>query len=171
MDIREETMDITPEYIKMCDKAVPDLLDYFMSNISELRPMFIYDTVIDRVGIICWAPKALRQKLGTGLDEIILSIEYENDRGLHIPEGVSKPVTPLWRQDQLQKMYADYFGLTEALNCAHAILDAFQFFALSDVPNVCLTYNMKSFEQLWLAFVMKEIHNKVWNGEDWVIKT
>lgn len=25
-----------------------------------------------------------------------------------------------------------------------------------------------SMEQLWLAFVMKEKYNKVWNGEDWV---
>lgn len=25
-----------------------------------------------------------------------------------------------------------------------------------------------SMEQLWLAFVMKEKHNKAWNGEDWV---
>lgn len=25
-----------------------------------------------------------------------------------------------------------------------------------------------SMEQLWLAFVMKEKHNKVWNGEEWI---
>jgi len=23
-------------------------------------------------------------------------------------------------------------------------------------------------EQLWLAFVMKEKHNKTWNGKDWI---
>jgi hypothetical protein len=27
-----------------------------------------------------------------------------------------------------------------------------------------------SMEQLWLAFVMMEKHNKVWNGEDWECK-
>jgi hypothetical protein len=27
-----------------------------------------------------------------------------------------------------------------------------------------------SMEQLWLAFVMKELHNKVWNGTDWIVK-
>ena len=26
----------------------------------------------------------------------------------------------------------------------------------------------KSFEQLWLAFVMKEKYNKEWNGEKWI---
>jgi predicted Abi (CAAX) family protease len=25
-----------------------------------------------------------------------------------------------------------------------------------------------SMEQLWLAFVMKEQYNKVWNGKDWI---
>jgi len=25
-----------------------------------------------------------------------------------------------------------------------------------------------SFEQLWLAFVMKEKYNKAWNGEEWI---
>jgi hypothetical protein len=29
-------------------------------------------------------------------------------------------------------------------------------------------YDEASPEQLWLAFVMKEKYNKVWNGEDWV---
>ena len=28
----------------------------------------------------------------------------------------------------------------------------------------------KSFEQLWLAFVMKERYKKIWNGKDWVKK-
>ena len=28
-----------------------------------------------------------------------------------------------------------------------------------------------SMEQLWLAFVMKEKYNKVWNGENWVDTT
>jgi hypothetical protein len=25
-----------------------------------------------------------------------------------------------------------------------------------------------SFNELWLAFVMKEKYNKIWNGKDWV---
>ena len=29
-------------------------------------------------------------------------------------------------------------------------------------------YKFASMEQLWLAFVMKELYSKVWNGEDWV---
>ena len=32
--------------------------------------------------------------------------------------------------------------------------------------NIPLYFN-GSWEQLWLAFVMKEKHNKIWNGEEW----
>ena len=28
---------------------------------------------------------------------------------------------------------------------------------------------LPTFEQLWLAFVMKEKYNKVWDGEEWVL--
>lgn len=31
-------------------------------------------------------------------------------------------------------------------------------------------FHFKSMEQLWLAFVMKEEYNKIWNGKDWEIK-
>jgi len=32
----------------------------------------------------------------------------------------------------------------------------------------CGLENITTFEQLWLAFVMKEKFNKTWNGEDWI---
>jgi hypothetical protein len=44
-----------------------------------------------------------------------------------------------------------------------------------DIFNIAYFYENRnrliqpeSWEQLWLAFVMKEKYNKVWNGEDWV---
>lgn len=166
-------MDTTPEYIKMCEKAIPDVLEYFNANITRLRPMFIYDMATERVSVLSWAPKSLRQKLDIKNDEIILSIEYENDRGLWISEGTEAPIVPLWRQDQLQEIYVEWAGLKEASNWTHSIwthsiLDAFQFFALDDPPNVDLTYKLRSLEQLWLAFVMEEKYGKVWNGDEWV---
>lgn len=30
------------------------------------------------------------------------------------------------------------------------------------------SYNFDSFEQLWLAFVMKEKYSKQWNGKEWI---
>ena len=111
---------------------------------------------------VLWEPEDsdfvfYRHSLGNGKEEICVEVGHNStaDRWL-------------FRQDQLQEIYVEWAGLKEVSNWAHSILDAFQFFALSDVPNVDLTFRMRSLEQLWLAFVMKEKYGKVWNGTDWI---
>lgn len=39
-----------------------------------------------------------------------------------------------------------------------------------DNPPAAMPYGifLSSMEQLWLAFGQKELHNKIWNGEDWI---
>lgn len=76
------------------------------------------------------------------------------------PERWAIDSIPLFRQDQLQEMT----GYAIAAN-AFAIAD----FLRKDGKwlREDLDY-INSMEQLWLAFVMKEKYNKVWNGEDWV---
>lgn len=37
----------------------------------------------------------------------------------------------------------------------------------NEVNNYWEYFKLKSWEQLWLAFVMKECWNKFWNGKDW----
>jgi len=78
----------------------------------------------------------------------------------------------LYEQDQLQEMIGDYLSCFE-------IIDRF---ICSDVENekwegifdsTIIQYRdfrdyFHSMEQLWLAFVMKEKYNKVWNGSDWI---
>jgi hypothetical protein len=66
---------------------------------------------------------------------------------------------PLYRQDQLQEMV-----FAEDLENGDI---AYPLFRLSEYEKKG-GYNASTFEQLWLAFVMKEKYNKVWNGEDWV---
>lgn len=68
-------------------------------------------------------------------------------------------------QDQLQEMVRDEstaYGLESRFNnwlCSGEGWDfGFEKAALGKNP---------SMEQLWLAFVMKEKHNKIWNGEKW----
>jgi len=67
-----------------------------------------------------------------------------------------KSVIPLLRQDQLQAMITDrpMSGL------------------LLDFRDSALAFlwgdGLDSMEQLWVAFVMKEKYNKVWNGEGWI---
>lgn len=75
------------------------------------------------------------------------------------------------RQDQLQEMYcAHAFGKENVINWAHSILDRFQYMVLSDDDFVDNTYKMRSLEQLWLAFVMKEKYSKRWSSSEqkWV---
>ena len=60
------------------------------------------------------------------------------------------------RQDQLQEMmhgedYLDDYELSK---------DFVEYIEMT-------AYNRETIEQLWLAFVMKEKHNKTWNGEEW----
>lgn len=66
--------------------------------------------------------------------------------------------TWLPRQEQLQNIYVDSY----AINCI-----VYQFNEWWEKKG---NYNLflKSMEQLWLAFVMKKIYNKTWDGEKWM---
>ncbi len=80
-------------------------------------------------------------------------------------DGCSDPIPASWvcaglcpeeftwlpRQDQLQEMVKE--------DCHICLLEKVIDFAEID-------FN-ESFEQLWLRYVMKEKHNKTWNGEGW----
>ena len=66
------------------------------------------------------------------------------------------------RQDQLQEMlYDGYFPVF-----SEVIIPRFFDFWRQTYPQVPYFTSM---EQLWLAFVMKEKYNKVWDGEQWTI--
>jgi len=157
-------MDTTPEYIKQCAMAAVDLYDYYLENHSSLRPLFIYDFATERVSMLMWAPNVLREKLGIKENSIIVSIESDKDRGMWIQEGTresDKPVIILWRQDQLQEML--HCSIGEGMNRLWAYFHEW-FCKIGAVE-----YSKSSWEQLWLAFVMKEKYGKVWNGEEWEV--
>ena len=66
--------------------------------------------------------------------------------------------TWLPNQDQLQEMLGSYERIIDILY-DH---DDYGF-------PLCNRYDdFTSMEQLWLAFVMKEKYNKIWNGKDWI---
>ena len=65
------------------------------------------------------------------------------------------------RQDQLQEMLFD----TEHIFARVVLLKEF----VRQNERYILN-KMRSFEQLWLAFVMQERYSKIWNGEDWIKK-
>ncbi len=65
------------------------------------------------------------------------------------------------RQDQLQEM-------VWRENAQHTLLDFYN--GAGGLFNEGQKYWLQfiSMEQLWLAFVMKEKYNKVWNGKEWI---
>ncbi len=71
-------------------------------------------------------------------------VKYSKDEFIWLP-----------RQDQLQKMVCE----GEVIPC----------FALHNwIMDNEFNYDLyKTEEQRWLAYVMKEKHNKTWNGKDW----
>lgn len=64
-------------------------------------------------------------------------------------------------QGQLQKMVFDKKKHLDGSGLAYSFD---KFLETLDDNNIAGL----SMEQLWLAFVMKELYNKIWNGEDWI---
>ena len=58
--------------------------------------------------------------------------------------------------DDFEIFFYEFFGGFDGVNTCYE---------LPDWAKLC-----KSWEQLWLAFVMKEKYNKTWNGNEWVGK-
>ena len=84
-------------------------------------------------------------------------------------EGWKEGAIWLPRQDQLQEMLDNenyknhvHYRFSEFLESKYSISAQCAFIILMNMFENC------SMEQLWLAFVMKEKHNKIWNGERWV---
>lgn len=77
-----------------------------------------------------------------------------------------KAVTFLWlpRQDQLQAMV----GLSPYQLCV-SIARLVSAGYVDDDCESKYSEQFTSMEQLWLAFVMQEKHNKGWNGNAWVL--
>jgi len=133
-------MDTSEQNIKMCEKAV---------EIQALKP-----TKFDWLGN-CY--------FGT------THFHSENEPSLFGTVGFKLAnVDAVWlpRQDQLQEMVVKLGGTLESL-----LTDFIDFCQLmsDDGTYVTYVYCCASMEQLWLAFVMKEKYNKVWNGEDWCV--
>ena len=80
---------------------------------------------------------------GGQIREDSLESTYDETIGIWLP-----------RQDQLQEMVLKLYEGCHRLTWAFAVWTRV----------ICLD----SLEQLWLAFVMKEKYNKVWDGEKWI---
>jgi len=109
---------------------------------------------------MCDCPEIQRQ--GTRPRNLIDNSDYAS---ILIGDGsYNNPFHRVWlpRQDQLQEMLLKYWWSDEQPgNNISVMLQKFDWW----LNDTCPKY--QAMEQLWLAFVMKEKHNKIWDGERW----
>ncbi len=76
--------------------------------------------------------------------------------------------TTIWlpHQGQLQEMVKCVW---QKLTIQWTLLHSFTINVDGKYTLPCSGWKAESMEQLWLAFVLKENHNKVWGGEKWEI--
>jgi len=64
-------------------------------------------------------------------------------------------------QDELQEMLPEFI---ERAGFVNAVANSFADFVNGEL----YALPFRTFEQFWLAFVMKEKYDKIWTGEDWI---
>ena len=141
---RDEEMDETEVFIKMCEKA-GEIQKLWVPIIGDLTDMGI---VLD----IYREENCLRSG--------VLKISYARNF-LHHDTVQNHPKEYLvWlpRQGQLQKL--------TGIESIPTLLSQFNEFVFGNVEYA--TQFIDSCEKLWLAFVMKKRYNKVWNEGEWL---
>lgn len=170
-------MDTSKEYILMCERA-EEIQNIIFSTTEEYMkwlPLFIYDKEMQRVCISIWTPKTLKIKLRTENPFASISIEQSNDGDIERPEDITQPyqgiAIALPRQDQLQKIYANFLIKRENRSKKPQQKTSFGIagnFWYAMHKNLGWWKPGWSMEQVWLAFIMKEIYSRPWNGKEWV---
>ena len=148
-------MDTSETYIKMCEKA---------EEIQKARPQR-YSIEADLFQVKNYYKDCLTCEKEDVTWEYcpICGNKTTRREELKVVAGNFGPLAKaVWlpRQDQLQEMVG---GFEAGFIDWYAWLR--NIYPETKSPFVRL---FTSFEQLWLAFVMKEKHGKVWSGEEWV---
>jgi len=134
-------MDTSKEYIRMCEKA---------DEIQEARIPRKDDILLHDI-----CPKCMLET------EV-----HPNPMYMHTCEhckwnGNYRDLLFIWlpRQDQLQEMVGgtSYYKVSAIYELCNRISS-----------HIDVNAGKCSMEQLWLAFVMLEKYNKIWDGEEWL---
>ena len=164
-------MDTSETYIKMCEKAEeiqnswkPEGGDWIVfdyrdttktSKEFEKQAWGDDDKTWKRVEVLCYQPSELKDWwIGTtGKESLVKSSQdLTKEHCVWLP-----------RQDQLQEMVPTQIAGTKPnLKMISEFTHFFDYWDTNGIP-----INLTTWEQLWLAFVMKEKYNKVWDGEKW----
>ena len=149
-------MDCSPEYIKMCEGA--EEIQALAPSL-EIGDVYVYLRPLEGFS---WYHKSRQWFYDNPNDPLTQPIvcKIDTDRDGGISHEYTDNIERIWlpRQDQLQEMLIG--NLAEQYQKLH------NFVAGSPFP--CLYFG--SWEQLWLAFAMKEKFGKTWDGNEWITK-
>lgn len=132
-------MDTSEQYIKMCEKAHKVI--YPDGQIIRL-----YDQLT-----LYWDVDSKR--IWSGLE-----MTYKYNIYGSMSTNDFRDCFPIYRQDQLQKMVLSDYGINNPRWAMEALIDC-----LGDEIN-----KFGSHEQVWLGFVMRERHRKIWVDGEWI---
>ena len=150
-------MDTSETYIRMCEKATE--IQALMPTDAEhetwyLSPKYNLDFNEQDTTSASDAkkPEFEKGKVYTFADYYAFGRDYWNDgtETIELNQFIWLP-----RQGQLQKLFGDYDKVRfEVLNFTKWFEGEMRAFS--------------SMEQAWLAYYIHKVHNKIWNGEDWI---
>lgn len=148
--MKEERMDKTPKYQKMCVEAFKD--------IGYIKPTASSNLMIP-------APDSIH---GQQPDDFVLSFEDEFDN-IGFGSTIARPIGQLYQQDQLQKVLLDrdIKHVKPQIRFYRALRD-FCHNADPDWKKNDYYMTFESFEQVWLALVMKKKYSKQWINGEWI---
>ena len=169
-------MDTSKKYVLMCEKAVEIQLRKYQSGFVEgdyiwdgKKACFLgMDLLVVKQGFVDGHCRIIFAML-----EPMQAISFEQGAPMspiEVKTGAYNITTfynPLWlpRQDQLIDMLVgvgDYYY--------NALLPLYNWTRGGPAPDDWRTKDSRNFtsmEQLWLAFVMKELYSKTWTGSEW----
>ena len=159
-------MDVGSEYIKMCEKAPRELTEYTWSDTRQYVVCCYHRCLVEYdEGYHDWRCDAMEE----AQDKILYEGKY-TEHGRDSLWGKlqksddwcqGKHWIKLLTQDQLQAMVRTVY-LYELIGCFTNWYD-------NEVAVRGLAqFDNASMEQLWLAFVMKELYSKKWSKGEWV---
>ncbi len=143
-------MDTSPEYVKMCEEA---------NEIQKRRPLGCFPLDIWEDGDYFAVGAEVRVFHHIAFDEGYIE-DLIRERGrVWLPQ-----------QDQLQKMIID---------CIRGVPNEYKWYVTfqgmlrwlkKSKTNLSVEQHFNSMEQLWFAFVMKNVYNKTWDSvkEEWI---
>ena len=139
-------MDILKEYILQCEKA-KEIQKAWKPKVGDNFCMQGNLRVTTTINIVTVVTKSLNNQS--------ICVRGINGYALDISLAVFIP-SQAQLQGMLHKTFQGVYALGKCAYLFNGIKKNREYYGI-----------FKSMEQLWLAFVMKEKYNKIWNGEEW----